>query len=200
MSPRRHGFSAIELLVAMLLISLVLAISVPAWQNLRRRTSLRAAAATLECELRELRARAVSRGRNVGWSTRHGDDGRWYVTPIVDGDDDGLRADDLERGIDVPDGAERELLPPDLACFVGFPQGGIPDPSDPSHRLGPDDAPFRFGLSRFVSFSPLGASTSGSIFLSEPSGAALCLRLHGGVGRVHVLAWDPAERRWSDGP
>lgn len=196
----RRGVSLAELLAVVAIIGLVVGVAGPAWGTFRARASLRLANRLLVTELRLLRARAIALGRNVGWTFQRNDEGGWSVRTCIDGDGDGLRQSDLDAGIDRAVDPPRPLLASNLACRLGFPNEGVTDPSDPRTRLGPGAPPFRFGRSKFVSFSPLGESTPGSIFLVDTTGRAYCLRLHGATGRPHLLRWEPLRQRWLQEP
>jgi prepilin-type N-terminal cleavage/methylation domain-containing protein len=197
---RANGFSLPELVIVLALLGLALGAAGPAWSNIRSRISLQAASSILRGELRELRSQAVCEGRHVGWRTWQDGRSAWWLRPYRDGDGDGLRSDDIREGIDEPAGPAHPALPIDGSCRLGFPTQGVPDPSAPSVILRDDASPFRFGVSGLVSFSPLGDASPGSIFLTDSTGRAWCLRLTPGSGRPHLLRWEPSQSRWLPGP
>jgi len=195
----KMGASLLEVLAVIAIIGIICAVAMPAWSNLRSRTALRIACDKAVSDLRALRSRSISEGREVGWRLRRLPNSEWTVRLVADGNGNGLRASELSSGTDHFLGDERLFLPVRDGCTLGFPLEGVPDPSDSSKILRPGTKPIRFGTSSFISFSPIGGSTPGSIFLTEPSGRTVCVRLFGGTARPHLLRYEPSTRRWFEG-
>jgi hypothetical protein len=112
-----------------------------------------------------------------------------------DGDGDGVRSADLASGVDpLVDGPfeiGRELGPIDF----GLP-GPIPRIPPAAGELNPRD-PIQLGSTDILSVSPLGSSSSGSLYLLGPDDRVLGAVIYGPTARVRLWSYDPAARRWS---
>jgi hypothetical protein len=104
----------------------------------------------------------------------------------VDGNGNGIRRADIQSGID------RRTRGPWLLSSV-FP--GVRYGSSPG-GAGPLFPSLRIGRSRVISFSPIGKSTSGSLFLSNEYGQIASVVVFGITGRVRCARyrggrWEP---------
>lgn len=190
---KQDGFTLIELLITIAIIGLTTAIAVPQWQSLRRRAAVRAAANEIRSIFRVVRSRAITRGANAGVKfTRGAYD--WQYAVYDDGDGDGVRNDDIQRGVDRRVTAPRYMIRgPELAS-IAIPSSVRVDPEGSPILAGA--SPVQFGASTICSFSPLGESTSGTIYLTDAAGLAYAVRVFGGTARVRLLRYDPQRRRW----
>lgn len=190
---RKRGFTLIELLIAIAIIGLTTAIAVPQWQSFRRRAAVGAAAGEIRSIFRVVRSRAITRGANAGVKFTRGPYD-WQYTIYDDGDGDGVRNDDIQKGID------RRVSGP-LYVIRGRELAAISIPA--SVRVDPDGAampsgasPVQFGSSTICSFSPIGESTPGTIYLADAAGLAYAVRVFGGSARVRMLRYNAQRRRW----
>ena len=79
----------------------------------------------------------------------------------------------------------------------GFPPGRAPrDPGNPRRRLDRLDDPIRFNSSDIASFSHLGTSTPGSVYVTDGERCLSAARVFGITGKVSVLAYDTARESW----
>ena len=102
------GVTLLELIVATLLGTTLLAMATPAFQRLATAQHERLAVRYVVAEVMLARAQAARRGTSVG--IRFGRDMRgYYFGTYVDGNGNGLRATDVRRGIDQPIGPTRRL-------------------------------------------------------------------------------------------
>ncbi len=190
---RHRGFTLIELLITIAIIGLVTASAVPHWQSLRRRAAVRAAAAEIRPIFRQVRSRAIARGSNSGVKFTRGAAG-WQYAIYDDGDGDGVRNDDIQRGIDRRVTASQYMIRgPELAS-ISIPASVRVDPDGAAMPAGA--APVQFGTSTICSFSPLGESTPGTIYLADAAGLAYAVRVFGGTAKVRLLRYDAQRRRW----
>jgi prepilin-type N-terminal cleavage/methylation domain-containing protein len=192
---KNNGFTLIELLLAVAIVGLTAAIAVPNSQSLRRRAAVRAASAELRAIFRATRSRAISRGSHAGVKFTRAGTG-WQYAIYDDGDGDGIRNDDIASGID------RRVTEPRYACSapqlasISLLRSVARDPDgDPILR---GASPVQFNRSTICSFSPLGQSTPGTIYLADAADQAYAIRVLGGTGRVRLLRYDAKRRRWED--
>ena len=126
------GVTLLELLVATLLGTTLLAMATPAFQRLATAQQERLAVRYVVAEVMLARAQAARRGTSVG--IRFGRDMRgYYFGTYVDGNGNGLRATDVRRGVDQPIGP------------TPSPRGNVPGSPVRSRPL---DSPGRWHLRR----------------------------------------------------
>jgi hypothetical protein len=104
----------------------------------------------------------------------------------VDGNHNGVRTGDITTGIDVP--LEPAVRLADLYPGVAIAIDG-----------GAGTDPVRLGPSNLLSFTPLGTSTPGSIFVRGRDGSQFAVRVLGATGRARVERYVPHRRTWIDG-
>jgi type II secretory pathway pseudopilin PulG len=178
-SARAAGMGLVELIVTLTIIVIVLAAAIPRTSAYVRESRLRGAAFYLRGLLRDVRARAAREARYVGVVFDEVD-GYPVFSIYADGNSNGIHRLDIERGIE-----ERIREPyPLTRTFPGVRYGTLP--------VGADEPSFpglRIGRSKIVSFSPIGASTSGTLFLSNDYGMVYAVVILGSTGRVRVARY-----------
>lgn len=193
-SHRETGTLLIEIVFVLLVISLLTAALAPPIRSMASDLRLRLAAAEVAGALYRARSEALLLGVPVG--IRFVTAGQRVSYRLFrDGDGDGVRKRDVLAGIDLPIGPSRRIghLGRDIA--FGFPPE--PPPFDPAGKpLTRLDDPIRFNRSDTASFSPLGVSTPGSVYLTDHRKGAVVIRLHGRTGKVRTLRWRPDEGVW----
>ena len=192
---RRHqyGHSLLELLIVIAIIGLLVGIAFPAFSTYRRRNSMIAAAHELEATLRFVRSRAISRSTYAGIKFT-GSGNKWTITVYDDGDGDGIRNDDIRNLIETIVGHPKPLMPQLQVARIGLLPFAIKDPDgDP---LPPSKSPVQFGTADICSFSPIGAGTPGSIYVTDDVGGLYCIRVLGASGRVRILRYDANRKKW----
>lgn len=65
-----------------------------------------------------------------------------------------------------------------------------------SGSLEPGSDPLRIGRTALVTFSPLGSSSSGTLYVAASRGPQMAIRIYGASGRVRVLMFDARTRQW----
>ena len=148
----------------------------------RARTA--SAARYLASRIAVARSQAVMRSAHVALrfeDRRSGVAFRMYV----DGNHNGVRTADITTGIDPP--LEPAVRLGDLYPGVAIAIAG---------EAGAD--PVRLGPSNLLSFTPLGTSTPGSIFVRGRDGSQFAVRVLGATGRTRVERYVPHSRTWID--
>ncbi len=193
----QRGFQLVELLVVVALSGLFLAIVVPAFLSAWGGATGSLAAEEVASTLRAARTLANLRAERLG--VKFWVDGVGQVTWTVhrDGDGDGIRTDDIVRGVDAPVSPVRRLEHFGRKIRFGFPPGVAPrDPDRPRRRLDRLDDPLRFNRSDIASFSPFEGATPGTAYLTDSTGRLWAVRVTGRTGRVRILRYDTISERW----
>jgi type II secretory pathway pseudopilin PulG len=193
-----NGFQLAELTIVLAIMAFMTMLGMP--QLLRGSADLRLhlAADELVGVLRLARSWAVRHNANVAVKFRTAADGMVTFTLYRDGNANGVLTADINAGRDPQVEPPRRLSSFGRGVGFGFPPGPAPtDPGSPGHLLTPVD-PIRFNSSDLASFSPLGTSTPGSLYLTDGLKRLLAVRLDNRAGRVRVLAYDAAKRVWHD--
>lgn len=184
------GASFADLIVALGLVVILGALSVPVTARAVEAGRARHAAGFVAATMRDVRQRAAFQGRSAGIVFDQTPRG-WVFRVCTDGNGNGLSRSEADEGTDpCPDGLvlldERFR---DVSIAV--------DPAlrGPGGEAGSPD-PVRFGPSDLASFSPYGNATSGTLFLRSVAGTQYCVRIGGIGGRTRVLRYDPGSRVW----
>lgn len=168
------------------------AMAVPAF--LTGQDELRAAGAANYVATRFQRARLEAVTRSATVAVQFTQDRAGYVFAVyVDGNGNGVLTRDIQRGIDRQIGAAERL--PDQFRGVEFGTvAGLPalDPGGTS----PGIDPIRLGSGSLASFSALGTSTSGTVYIKGSGGAQYAVRIFGDTGKTRRLKFDRGDRKW----
>ena len=193
MRKGQRGYSLAEILTVIAVIGVIVAAAVPAFFTLQRRAALRSAAAQLRVIFHENRSRAIARGRNCGMKfVLIG--GRWHFAVYDDGDGDGVRNDDIKSGRDRLVAPPRVVFRESRAVSIGLLSVAIKDPDgDP---LPPTKSPVAFNQSAICSFSPIGESTPGTIYLTEGGRELYAVRVYGATAKIRMLRYVRQTKRW----
>jgi hypothetical protein len=189
-----RGAALVDVVFACGLGAVIAAIAIPTLHASRDRDAARGAAQYLAKKMQMLRLEALKRSTHVAIRFDPTDIGRLGV--YADDDGDGVRQGDVDAGIDPSIAPESRLS--DLFHEVAIQIARDVDDPDGGGTLAAGSDPIRLGTTNFLSFSPLGGSTSGTIYLAARTGPQLCLRLLGTTGRIRILWFDSATREWRD--
>jgi len=183
-----------ELLVILSIVGLMVLVSIPAFGKMRRRALLRAASIELRSIFHLARSRAIARSANCGLKfVMLG--GEWHFALYDDTDGDGVRNDDIAKGIDRIVKPPRVVFPTSPLIRIGLLDQTIRDPD--GARLTPQTSPVRFNRSAICSFSPLGESTPGTIYLTDRGEDLYAVRVYGATAKIRVLRYDRGTGRWT---
>jgi prepilin-type N-terminal cleavage/methylation domain-containing protein len=191
--PRQRGYTLAELLTTIAIITSIVLVSIPSFANLRRKSAVQAAAASMRSVFQLARSRAIARGTNCGIKFVQ-IRGEWQFALYDDGDGDGVRSDDIDRGVDKRAMPPRTVLPGASMVSVGVLNESIRDPDgDP---LTAASSPVQFNRSTLCSFSPIGQATPGTIYLTSAGRNLWAVRVYGMTGKMTVLRYDTGTRKW----
>ena len=202
MQPGRHvmtlvnsarGYSLLEVVfVAGLGITLT-AVAVP--QYLAGIDDFRASGAAryLSARLQRVRMEAVMRSTSVAMKFAETPGGYSY-TVYLDGNGNGVLTEDIQNGVDRRlTGAERLR-----DHFAGVEFGAVPGlpPIDPGGTP-PGTDPIRLGVSGLATFTALGTSSSGTVYIRGRRDAQYAVRIFGDTGKTRLLKFVHRTGHWS---
>jgi type II secretion system protein H len=190
---RRQGFSLVELVTVVAIIGIIALVAIPAFGSMRRKAAIRAASAELRTIFHLARSRAIARGRNCGLKFAQ-EQGEWKFALYDDGDRDGVRNDDISKGIDKLVRAPRPVF---QSRIVTIGLLGIPMRDPDGDKLRVDSSPVAFNKSAICSFSPVGEATPGTIYITDQGRDLWAVRVLGATARVRMLRYDRLASRWS---
>lgn len=129
------------------------------------------------------RVQAVRRATNVALRFEDAAGGVTFSI-VADGNRNGVRTRDVETGVDpvIDPPARLGDLFPGVAIAIGDEAGG--------------GDPVRFGSSGLLSFTPLGTSSSGTVYVRGRDGSQFALKVLGATGRARVLQYRPDSGQW----
>lgn len=179
----RNGWSIAELLVVLAIVGMFVGLTSSAIESGRRQAALQGAVSEMRSVFQHVRMMAIARNCHVAIKFRLEEDG-WSWAVYQDGDGDGVRNNDIRRGIDRLVIPRRKLLY--LPARIGVPDEPVTDPMN--GRTLSERSAVRFGTSGLCSFSKHGEATNGSLVLTDGDRAVL-LRVTGSSARIHVLQW-----------
>lgn len=188
------GFSILELVMGLAIALVIASLAVGSLAAFRSEARALGGARFLAARVREERVAAIRRGAAGGlFFTRRG---RGYVLQrVVDGNGNGLRADEVARGVDAA--IDPPLSLPAHAPGVDFGlRYTVPAVDGDGGGLAAGADPVRIG-GRFLSFGTSGAGSSGTLYLVTDDGRQLAVRVFGPTGRVRVFEFLPGEAQWA---
>jgi hypothetical protein len=188
------GLSIFELLLGMTTLAGMLAIATPGVMRLREEVSLRSAVHETSVAFYLARSYAISKNRNVGLKFRRNGD-RWEWALYADGNGNGIRTAEIASGVDRFLGITYPWTRNDV--MPGIMTGTrVPDPGSPGHYLDHPEDPIRFNVSDICSFTGVGESTPGSVYLWNGHDGMAVLRVFGRTAKLRSLYYRRGEREW----
>jgi len=185
-----RGYTVVEALFVVALVVTLVSIAVPATLEGLEETRTRSAARFLAGRIRLARAMAAARSKIIGLRfERVGDDYAFSVHE--DGDRDGIRTIDIERGVD-------RLVEPLTRLTASFPgvRFGFLDAVPPMGEDTVDSDPVRAGSSDILALSPNGTATSATLYIRGPTRSQYAVRVLGTTGRTRVFQFIRASSTW----
>lgn len=194
LSSSATGFSVVELVAALGIAGALLAATAAGTFQLQSALAVRSAAAEVAAAFFRARAYALARGVAVALKFRR-DGGRYEWALYRDGNGNGVRTAEIASGVDrslafsIP-WSRSDVRP-------GILRGTrVPDPAAPGRDLDRLDDPIRFNDSDICSFSPLGESTPGSIYLWDGRDRMAVVRIFGRTAKIRTLYYFRGESDW----
>jgi len=196
MRPNR-GITLSETLAVLALVAIGLTAALPTVADLGRAGRAAAGARLLATAFHAMRWRSVATNRSHGLYFERLDEG-WVWYDVQDGNGNGLRSAEIEDGPDLVLSGPHRLQDRVGGVRLGFPPGG-PIPRIPPRTgvIADLDDPIQFGRSNIVSFSALGASSSGTLYLTDGRNELYGVVLFGPTVRVRVWRFDVRTGRWT---
>ena len=191
---RRLGFTLVETLIVIAILITVVGIGLPQLLTAIDEYRTASAARYLAARFRLSRMDAVRRSATV--AVRFERSGVVRYASFLDGNHNGVRTADIERGVDrrLTD-FERigDQFPGVSFALVA----GVPVVGETSAGAGDRD-PLQIGRSGIMSFTSDGCATSGTLYLRGRGKVQLAVRVLGATARTRVLKFDFASRSWVD--
>lgn len=178
------GYTVIEVLFVLALIAVIGSLALPQITTGMERARAHAAARYLAAQLALIRTQAVARGAAVAVRFEQ-QPTSWRMSTVLDGNGNGVRAMDVASGVD----REIERLASLEEAFPGVSFGLASDPDADGIQL---------GGTTFLTFTPEGTSTSGSLYVLGRDGSQFAIRVLGATGRVRTQRLDPHTGSWVD--
>ena len=192
-----RGRSLVEVVVAVALLIIILAVTLPGLTEARRAAALGGASRRLQGLLFRCRAVAILNAQACALVFERRDDGTWRCFIAQDGDGDGIRRRDINRLVDpiVSEVVFFETGEAGLGILKGE---FVPDPSGRGRLRGNLDDPVRAGRGDIITFTPRGTATPASIYLTDHHARMRVLRVYGGTGRVISRVWRSGWPKWRE--
>ena len=192
MAQTQRGYSLLELLLVLTIFGILAGISVP--QLVATLDDYRASGAAryVSARIQRTRMEAINRSTAVAVQFLQDVDGYSFAV-YADGNGDGVRTQDIRDAVDFQigpvDHLSNNFAGVEFGLLAGLPAvdaGGAPPGTDP----------VKFGAGNILSYSPLGTSSSGSLYLRGRGHTQYVVRVFGDTGRVRILKFNPVTRQW----
>jgi type II secretory pathway pseudopilin PulG len=180
---RTTGYSLVEMLLALLLLMILMAIGLPGVLAATRDAHVLGAADVFKQEFRKARSVAATTNRQTAIRFEQTADGA-FVSVYQDGNHNGVLGADIARGVDRRVSGPRRLSPGAATVRIAI-HPGTPAPPPERGILDTSD-PIRFGRSEMLSFTPLGGATPGTFYLAG-EGVQAAVRVQPTTGRIRLL-------------
>ena len=183
------GYSFVELVFVLGLFAVLGGMAVPLVTDTIDHVHTAGAARHVAARIAATRLEAVRRSSTV--ALRFEPAGADHtITPFLDGNGNGIRAIDIAGGVDLSIGSTEYLCDRFAGTAFGL-LGGVPDLDG---ATGSSNG-VRIGSSQFLSVSPNGSSTGGTLYIHGRR-RQYAVRVLGATGRVRFFSYDTGAGRW----
>jgi type II secretory pathway pseudopilin PulG len=194
-SNRPTGFTLVEAVIALFILSLAVAIAAPRLARIHRTSALRSVTASVTTKMWKARSEALTSGQATALVFERNPDHSWLCSIVQDGDGDGVRRSDVAAGIDLKIGRVLEIEA-GRAGFGILRGVTVPNPNG-SGALGGDlEDPIRAGSGDILTFTPDGTASSATLYLTDQHATMRAIRVFGVTGRMRTLAWEVGWPKW----
>ena len=198
MIPKKlRAFTLLDILAVLAVLGLLVVFSAPPLRKLHDGLELHLAAEEVAGVMRQARQYAVIHNVHVGIKFHHDKDtGFVYMQVYRDGDGDGVRTKDIEKGDDPPVAAAQPLTHVGQRVHFGFPEGPMPRNINGKGRIQRREDPIRFNNSDIASFGPLNTATPGTLYLTDGTLRIAAIRISSRDGRMRIYQWNRGTGVW----
>lgn len=189
-----EGFTFVELMVTLIVVSVLFIISVGAIGAIRERSASEALVRNFQTITSEARSRAISEGVNFGIAFVQNSEGV-FARIYKDGDYDGILKEDIKKGKDMPVSPAHLLA--NEGAKISLPEGVDKDPL--GNPIDGQDG-VRFGTGEILTFTPKATATPGTLYIQQGTGDdGWAVRVAGIDGRIRIYRlkncnWNEEER------
>jgi type II secretory pathway pseudopilin PulG len=188
-----RGVALTDVLCSVAVVGILAAVSVPNIGGSLERERTMVGAQMLAGLAQRARFEALRRGAVVALQVEQSGE-RTRVSMFVDGNGNGVLQRDIDSKADPAIGGVEWLDQHAHGVSLRINQP-VPDiGGGPS--LSPGDDPVRIGRTSLVVFSPLGSSTSGTLYVAASQGPQMALRFYGATGRTRLLTFNSVSKHW----
>jgi type II secretory pathway pseudopilin PulG len=182
----------VELVVVLGLVATATATALPRLLTGLDDARVEGAARYLSARFYDTRVEAIARSTEVALRFTLTNAG-YVMTAYADGNANGVLARDIDRNVDPQLHSPEQLS----EAFSGVDFGTLPGlPAIDAGDAPPGNDPIRFGAGNMVSFSALGTSSSGTLYVKGRGDAQYAVRIVGATARVRIFRFDTRSRRW----
>ncbi len=151
------------------------------------------AARYVSTRLQRARLEAITRSADVAVHFDIEPSGYSFAV-YIDGNRNGVLARDIQSGVDWRLGHVERL--PDN--FAGVEFGALAElPPVDLGGTAPGTNPIRLGTSGSATFSALGTSSTGTLYVKGNGSQQFAIRIYGETGKTRILKYDVQSRRWN---
>lgn len=188
-----HGYSLLDLALAVGLMATGTAAALPRLLGGLDEARVAGAARYVSARFYDTRMQAVARSTDVALRFTATTTGYVYAV-YADGNGNGVLSRDIQNNVDRQIQAPEQLS----SQFSGVDFGTLPGlPAIDAGSPAPGDDPVRFGVSNMVSFSALGSSSPGTLYIRGRGNTQYAVRVVGTTAKVRIFRFDARSRRWN---
>jgi prepilin-type N-terminal cleavage/methylation domain-containing protein len=188
--PRQRGFTLLEILLSVSVFSVLIGMALPMTVDVADELTTAGAARYISARIGRARMDAIRSAAATGIRFQPGSPDYLFRT-YVDGNGNGVRTLDIERGIDEPDGTAVQIADNFPTTRLEL-RPGLPDVD--GVRDGRTDG-VRIGSARILTLSPDGTATSGTLYVRGRR-SQYAVRVLGATGRTRVLSFHSGDGTW----